>query len=203
MLWEQGHIKLNVLPTSSEHVKHGAEPLRMAKHLTTSVVVLLTVMLIADTARVNLNEKLDKLKAQSGALPNDATLKAEIVKTQEAIAKLSTQDLTPKETCVRTCAHEWTTLREKKAQIFSPRRPGNPRTPLSIRSRDDIKHLQTLNTWACVGAPPARQTEQAETQREQARRLSTLDGTPDLVGARDPALARDRHLFAQRVEGGR
>ena len=52
----------------------------------------------------NLNEKLDKLKAQSGALPNDATLKAEIVKTQEAIAKLSTQDLTPKETCVRTCA---------------------------------------------------------------------------------------------------
>lgn len=52
----------------------------------------------------NLNEKLDKLKAQSGALPNDATLKEEIVKTQEAIAKLSTQDLTPKETCVRTCA---------------------------------------------------------------------------------------------------
>jgi predicted nucleic acid-binding Zn-ribbon protein len=52
----------------------------------------------------NLNEKLDKLKAQSGALPNDATLKDQIVKTQEAIAKISTQDLTPKETCVRTCA---------------------------------------------------------------------------------------------------
>jgi len=52
----------------------------------------------------NLNEKLDKLKAQSGALPNDATLKDQIVKTQEAIAKISTQDLTPKETCLRTCA---------------------------------------------------------------------------------------------------
>merc|ERR1712224_803869 len=52
----------------------------------------------------NLNEKLDKLKAQSGALPNDATLKAEIVKTQEAIAKLSTQDLTPKgNVCANMC----------------------------------------------------------------------------------------------------
>ena len=47
--------------------------------------------------------------------------------------------------CVRVCTHTHT--QKKRLNFFFLRRPGKPRTPSSIRSRDDIKHLQTLNTF--------------------------------------------------------